>query len=56
MVPFTFEQDLKPTDPRQDVPVKGQKVLLLKNLKVDNKQISAFAYQDGKGGVTLGIN
>jgi hypothetical protein len=42
MFPFTFEQDLKPSDSRQLIPVKGQKALLLKNLKVSNKQISGF--------------
>ena len=56
MFPFTFDQKLKATDCRQDVPVKGQKALLLKNLKISNKQISAFAYRDGKGGVVLGLN
>jgi hypothetical protein len=56
MFPFTYEQVLNPNDPPQDVPMKGQKALLLKNLKIDNKQLSAFAYRDGKGGVTLGIN
>ncbi len=54
--PFTFDQDLKPSDPRQLVPVKGQKALLLKNLKISTKQISGFAYRDGNGSVTLGIN
>jgi hypothetical protein len=38
------------------VEVRPVKALLLKNLKIDNKQLSAFAYRDGKGGVTLGIN
>lgn len=60
MFPFTFDQDLKPSNSQQLVPVKGQKAcqkaLLLKNLKVSNKQISAFAYRDGNGGITLGIN
>jgi hypothetical protein len=56
MFPFTFDQDLKPSDSRQLVPVKGQKALLLKSLKVSNKQISGFAYRDGNGGITLGIN
>ena len=57
MFPFTFDQgNLKPTDPREDVPVKGQKALLLKNLKVCNKEISGYAYRDGKGHVTIGVN
>ena len=43
MFPFTFEQVLKPTDLRQDVPTKGMKTLLLKNIKVSGKQVSGSA-------------
>lgn len=56
MFPFTFDQDLKSSDPRQDIPTKGQKALFLKNLKVCNKKVAGYAYRDGKGSVTLGIN
>lgn len=56
MFPFSFDQSMKPSDPRQDVPTKGLKTLLLKTLKVSDKQISGSANRDGKGGVILGIN
>jgi hypothetical protein len=56
LFPFSFDQVIKPTDPREDVSLKGLKALLLKNVKCSNKKITTLTYWDGKGGVTLGNN
>ncbi len=55
MFPFTYEQKLAQSDTRQLIDTQGFKALFLKKLTVRDKQLTGIAYQDGKGGVTLGL-
>jgi hypothetical protein len=53
--PFTYDQKLGRSDTWQSVDTKGFKAIFIKKLILKDKQITGFAYRDGKCGVTLGI-
>jgi len=55
MFPFTYDQKLGRSDTWQSVDTKGFKAIFIKKLILKDKQITGFAYRDGKCGVTLGI-
>jgi hypothetical protein len=58
-VPFTYDQKLRASDERTDIPTTGPKVLLQRTYMApapSHHQLNSFAYRNGNGGVTLALS
>ena len=54
--PMTYDQALKESDKRELIDQHGNKALFLKTTDVNGRKLTAVAYRNGNGTVTLGLS